>query len=73
MLKINYFQFILNLHQKIYKQNKPLKYREMENHKKYIGSDFKAITIEERIFLANVELLNLLEAIRYELWKMNEK
>ena len=44
----------------------------MEN-KKYRDSDFRAATIEERIFLTNVELLNLLEAIKYEIWKISEK
>jgi len=45
---------------------------QIEN-KKYRYGEFTAATIEERIFLTNVELLNILEAIRYEIWKMNEK
>jgi hypothetical protein len=44
----------------------------MEN-KKYQSGDFIATTTEERVFLTNIELLNVLESIRYELWKMNEK
>lgn len=40
--------------------------------RKYRSSDFMALTVEERMLLANVELLNILEGIRYELWKMNE-
>jgi hypothetical protein len=39
--------------------------------KKYKSDDFTALTAEERIFLTNVELLNILESVRYELWKMN--
>ena len=42
-------------------------------NKKYKSSDFMALEIKERIFLTNVELLNILEEIRHELWKMNEK
>jgi hypothetical protein len=41
-------------------------------NKKYQNNDFMATTTEERIFLTNVELLNILEAIRYEIWKINE-
>jgi len=45
----------------------------MKTDKKYSSEDFRATTAEERIFLVNVELLNVLEEIRHELWKMNEK
>ena len=45
----------------------------VKDFKKYKTEDFPAITTEERLFLVQVELLNILEAIRYELWRINEK
>ena len=41
--------------------------------KKYESGHFLATTIEERLLLTHVELLNVLESIRYELWKSNER
>jgi|GEM_PF-7070761 len=44
-----------------------------KERKKYRSEDFLAMTIDERLFLTHVELLNVLEEIRYELWKSNER